>query len=156
MAGKKNNNNNDEPDENEFREPTQAERRLQEQIERDKAQQQLGQAKNAQMYIINMLCGRKEIDIGLIAHNADLVEQQFGSDGYFDQHKVSAKSIAQAMEANKDRDLAKDAVHILSRRLQELIFAENAKEHKEHERTQRWRQGLEDHDKREGGMGGRG
>ncbi len=155
MAGK-NNNNNEEPDESEFRELTPAEQRLQEQVERDKAQQKLGQAKNAQMHIINMLCGRKEIDTGLIAYNADLVEQQFGSDGYFDQHKVSGKSIAQAMEANKDRDLAKDAVHILGRRLQELISTENAKEHKEHERSQRWRQGLQDHDKREGGMGGRG
>jgi hypothetical protein len=144
----------DNDDESEFREETPAERRAREMRENEDARHIKDDLEKAHKYIINQLDSAAPND-NMIGISAAKIASAFGSAGFFQsdphsKYKECQQAISTAMERNKDRDGARGSVHILARRLQELIHAENDRDHKLHERSERFRNS---NDNKKGGNG---
>lgn len=118
---------NEEDDYGREKEETPQERRLRERVEADKQRQAEAHVIKSRQSVIRQL-NSPTPEIYALSYSIGEVEKAEGSEGYFIKDTLFDQSIQEAMTANQNRPEAADAVHILSRRLQEIIHQENVRD----------------------------
>lgn len=127
---------NEEDDYGQEKEETPQERRLRERVEADKQRQAEAHVVKCRQSVIRQL-NSPTPEIYALSYAIGEVEKAAGSEGYFIKDPLFNQSIQEAMTANQNRPEAADAVHILSRRLQEIIHQENERDQRRNRASRR-------------------